>query len=110
MYPSDILHFWFDELTDKQHFTKDTALNATMRERFGATLEAAGRCAFFAWRATPEGRLAEILGLDQFSRNIFRETPKAMGSGLFELRRKGPEGIGRVFYCTQVGGSIVVLH
>ena len=35
---------------------------------------------------------------------------RAMGSGLFELRPKGPEGIGRVFYCTQVGRSIVVLH
>ncbi len=35
---------------------------------------------------------------------------KAMGGGLFELRPKGPEGIGRVFYCTQVGQMIVVLH
>jgi len=35
---------------------------------------------------------------------------KAMGRGLFELRPKGPEGIGRVFYCTQVGKTIVVLH
>ena len=35
---------------------------------------------------------------------------RAMGSGLFELRPRGPEGIGRVFYCTQVGRSIVVLH
>ena len=35
---------------------------------------------------------------------------KAMGNGLFELRPKGPEGIGRVFYCTQMGRSIVVLH
>ncbi|MFA6062389.1 MAG: type II toxin-antitoxin system RelE/ParE family toxin [Gallionella sp.] len=35
---------------------------------------------------------------------------KAMGSGLFELRPKGPEGIGREFYCTQVGQTIVVLH
>jgi phage-related protein len=33
-----------------------------------------------------------------------------MGNGLFELRPKRPEGIGRVFYCTQVGRSIVVLH
>ncbi|WP_410174996.1 type II toxin-antitoxin system RelE/ParE family toxin [Mycetohabitans endofungorum] len=32
------------------------------------------------------------------------------GEGLFELRPKGPEGIGRVFYCTQVGRRIVVLH
>lgn len=35
---------------------------------------------------------------------------RAMGAGLFELRPKGPEGIGRVFYCTQVGHTIVVLH
>ncbi len=35
---------------------------------------------------------------------------RAMGAGLFELRPKGPEGIGRVFYCTRVGHSIVVLH
>jgi phage-related protein len=35
---------------------------------------------------------------------------KAMGNGLFKLRPKGPDGIGRVFYCTQVGNVIVVLH
>lgn len=35
---------------------------------------------------------------------------KAMGGGLFELRPKGPDGTGRVFYCTQVGRTIVVLH
>lgn len=35
---------------------------------------------------------------------------RAMGAGLFELRPKGPEGIGRVFYCTQLGGVIVMLH
>jgi phage-related protein len=34
----------------------------------------------------------------------------AMGGSLFELRPKGPEGIGWVFYCTQVGKTIVVLH
>ena len=35
---------------------------------------------------------------------------KSMGSGLFELRPKGPEGIARVFYCMQLGKTIVVLH
>lgn len=35
---------------------------------------------------------------------------RAMGNGLFELRPKGREGIGRVFYCTQVGWVIVILH
>ena len=75
--PQPILHFWFTELTPKEHFAKDTALDATMRERFGATLEAATRCELFAWRDSAEGRLAEILVLDQFSRNIFRDTPRS---------------------------------
>ncbi len=35
---------------------------------------------------------------------------RAMGSGLFELRLKSREGIGRVFYCTLVGRKIVMLH
>ncbi len=35
---------------------------------------------------------------------------RAMGSGLFELRLKSQEGIGRVFYCTMVGRKIVMLH
>lgn len=73
----DILHFWFQELTDKQHFVKDPVLDTAMRNRFANTLEAAARCELFAWRATPQGRLAEILLLDQFSRNIFRDTPRA---------------------------------
>ncbi|MDZ7862248.1 DUF924 family protein [Acidovorax sp.] len=74
MQPQPILHFWFQELTDKQHFIKDLALDEAMRNRFGSTLEAAARCELFAWRTTAEGRLAEILVLDQFSRNIFRNS------------------------------------
>ena len=33
-----------------------------------------------------------------------------MGDGLFELRCRGQEGIGRAFYCTMVGQHIVILH
>ena len=82
---TDILHFWFEELTDKQHFAKDSALDATMRERFGTTLEAAARCELFAWRNSAEGRLAEILVLDQFSRNIFRGTPQSFAQDSLAL-------------------------
>ena len=77
MQAQDILHFWFEELSDKQHFAKDPALDAAMRSRFGTTLAAAARGELFAWRTTPQGRLAEILLLDQFTRNIFRDTPQA---------------------------------
>lgn len=85
MQVQDILHFWFEELTPKQHFLKDAALDAVMRQRFGTTLEAASRCELWAWRTTPQGRLAEILVLDQMSRNIFRDTPRAFAQDAIAL-------------------------
>jgi uncharacterized protein (DUF924 family) len=80
-----ILHFWFTELTPKHHFAKDAALDEAISTRFGATLEAAARCELFAWRATPEGRLAEVLVLDQFSRNVYRDTPRAFAQDALAL-------------------------
>jgi uncharacterized protein (DUF924 family) len=85
MNPEGILHFWFAELSPKQHFIKDAALDDTIRTRFGATLEAAARCELFAWRNTPDGRLAEILVLDQFSRNVYRDTPRAFAQDSLAL-------------------------
>jgi phage-related protein len=35
---------------------------------------------------------------------------RPMGEGLFEVRAKGKEGIGRAFFCTAVGQTIVILH
>lgn len=83
--PSDILQFWFTELTPKQQFTKDGGLDESIRTRFGPTLEAAARCELFAWRTTPEGRLAEILVLDQFSRNVYRDTARAFAQDALAL-------------------------
>jgi uncharacterized protein (DUF924 family) len=74
---TDILRFWFDELSDKQRFAKDLALDASMRERFGPVWLAAARGELFGWRTSAQGRLAEIIVLDQFSRNMFRDTPQA---------------------------------
>lgn len=85
MQAHDILHFWFEELSAKQHFSKDAALDAAIAQRFGATLQAAARCELFAWRTTAEGRLAEILVLDQFSRNIYRDTPRAFAQDAIAL-------------------------
>ena len=82
---SEILHFWFTELTPQQHFIKDAALDESIRTRFRPTLEAAARCELFPWRATPEGRLAEILVLDQFSRNVYRDTPRAFAQDALAL-------------------------
>lgn len=85
MVPQPILHFWFAELTAKQHFVKDAALDEAIGARFGDTLDAAARCELFAWRATAEGRLAEIIVLDQFSRNVYRDTPRAFAHDALAL-------------------------
>jgi uncharacterized protein (DUF924 family) len=85
MHPQAILDFWFVELTTQQHFAKDAVLDETIRTRFGTTLETATRCELFAWRATPEGRLAEIIVLDQFSRNVYRATKQAFAQDALAL-------------------------
>ncbi len=85
MSPADITHFWFTELSPKHHFAKDAALDEAIRTRFGATLEAAAQCELFAWRTTHEGRLAEVLVLDQFSRNVYRGTRQAFAQDALAL-------------------------
>jgi len=104
MQAQNILHFWFDELTDKQHFAKDAALDEAIRTRFGATLDAAARCELFAWRATAEGRLAEIIVLDQFSRNVYRDTARAFaqdGLALMLAQELVASGQGRLLSTAQ---------
>jgi uncharacterized protein (DUF924 family) len=75
--PTAVLQFWFDELSAAQHFAKDAALDAAITQRFALTLEAAARGELSGWRASPRGRLAAIVVLDQFSRNVWRNTPRA---------------------------------
>lgn len=73
----DVLRFWFEESTPKQHFSKDLEFDALIRERFAALHARAAAGELTDWRQTPEGRLAEIIVLDQFSRNLFRGEPGA---------------------------------
>lgn len=72
-----ILDFWFDAHTQANWFAKDNAFDAAIRTQFFNTWQAAqqGECAH--WRNTLHGRLAEIIVLDQFSRNLFRNQPAA---------------------------------
>lgn len=53
-------------------------------------------------------RLVELLA--EFGPEIGMPHSRAMGGGLFELRLRSRTGIGRTFYCFQVGKKIVVLH
>lgn len=75
--PEVVLRFWFEALKPADWWRKDAGLDAQIRERFGALHEAASQGACWAWRSTAEGRLAEVLVLDQFSRNIHRDSPLA---------------------------------
>jgi len=76
----DVLFFWFNDIKPAQWWVKDLDFDRLIERRFSALHEQAIRCELFAWRASAKGRLAEIIVLDQFSRNMFRDTPKAFGS------------------------------
>ncbi|WP_428774665.1 DUF924 family protein [Vibrio sp.] len=73
----EVLTFWFSELTPKQWFEVDEALDEHIRSRFAAIHAQAAQAELFSWRTTALGRLAEIIVLDQFSRNLYRNQPGA---------------------------------
>ena len=83
--PEDVLKFWFEELTPKQWYEKSASLDAEIERRFVGTLEAIVAGENENWRDTDKGRLAEIIVLDQFSRNIFRDSPKAFAQDSLAL-------------------------
>ena len=73
----DVLEFWFREIEPRQWWAADPTFDARLRDRFHRLLERAAGGELFTWRVSPKGRLAEVIVLDQFSRNIHRNTPAA---------------------------------
>lgn len=73
----DVLTFWFDECTPEQWFKKDISFDKKVNDRFGDLCLSASRGELASWRDSIEGRLGEIIILDQFSRNIWRDKPQA---------------------------------
>lgn len=80
-----IIDFWFNELKPKQWFDSSEELDSEIYERFGEIHDAAVKGELESWRATPEGSLAEIIVLDQFSRNIYRNQAAAFENDLAAL-------------------------
>lgn len=80
-----VLDFWFDETQPAQWWKVDPAFDELVRQRFATLHAQARRCELFAWRATPEGRLAEVIVLDQFARNLHRGTPDAFSADALAL-------------------------
>ncbi len=80
----DVLTFWFDAPGDAYHdktrpewFRKDDAFDAEIRTRFATLIEEALEGRLAPWAATADGAVAQILVLDQFTRNTFRDSPRA---------------------------------
>ncbi|MEO8752066.1 MAG: DUF924 family protein [Casimicrobiaceae bacterium] len=79
-----ILDFWFGRPGSPERatardawFRKDPAFDAVIRERFGDAISIAVAGGFGEWCGSADGALARVLLLDQFTRNVYRDTPRA---------------------------------
>lgn len=73
----EVLNFWFSEIEPRQWFIKDEAFDRLLSERFSGLLKQAAAGELYDWREDGRGRLAEVIVLDQFSRNIYRDSAAA---------------------------------
>lgn len=74
---NQVLEFWFDESNRPFWFAKSDDFDAKITEHFGVWIDKVGTGETANWRTDSYGRLAEIIVLDQFARNVHRGTPKA---------------------------------
>lgn len=81
----EVLTFWFEEIEPALWWKKDASFDALLIERFSTLHARACRCELYAWRSEPGGRLAEIIVLDQFSRNMFRDSALAFANDALAL-------------------------
>jgi uncharacterized protein (DUF924 family) len=79
-----VMDFWFGPPGDPQRdvprkawFEKNDAFDAQIRERFGSLIERALRGELQGWVSAPDGAVAQIVVLDQFTRNVLRGTARA---------------------------------
>ena len=68
-------------------------------------------CEFNAWPVGLRARFRALTArMEAHGPNLGMPHTRALGGGLFEIRAKADEGIGRGFFCTMVGQQIVILH
>ena len=72
-----VLNFWFNDTPPRQWFSKDPAFDALVRERFLELTRQAIAGDLGRWSETPQGGLALVLLLDQFPRQLWRESAMA---------------------------------
>ena len=76
----DVLRFWLEEAGPEAWYKTDPDFDALIRERFEALWEEARVGALDTWRTKPESCLALLIVLDQFPRNMFRDSAKAFAT------------------------------
>ncbi|WP_347453311.1 DUF924 family protein [Acinetobacter thermotolerans] len=81
----DILNFWFSDEAQPNWFAKSEQFDQSLTEQFSEILQQASQAELWSWRKSVEGRLAEIIVLDQFSRNIYRGTARAFAQDSLAL-------------------------
>lgn len=81
-----IINFWFKEIDQKKWWVKDLPFDQEIQTRFGSIHKAALNNELSSWRVSPLGRLAEVIVLDQFSRNIYRGLPESFASDPLALK------------------------
>ena len=75
-----ILQFWFDDIKPAQWWVKGNDFDQLIKDNYAALHASTHLCELYHWRQTPRGRLAEIIVLDQFSRNMYRDQPQSFAS------------------------------
>ncbi|QPF38043.1 DUF924 domain-containing protein [Acinetobacter sp. TTH0-4] len=81
----DVLDFWFNPETQPVWFAKSDAFDQLIQDKFSAVHTQAAQAELWSWRKIAEGRLAEIIVLDQFSRNLFRDQAHAFAQDALAL-------------------------
>ena len=77
---SQVLQFWFDELHTRQWLEKDETIDRSIAERFAGLHAELSTNVPMIWRTSAEGCMAAVVVLDQFSRNLYRQDPRAFAS------------------------------
>lgn len=117
----EIIKFWFEEISQTQWWKKDVQFDQLIASQFSEVHGQASRCELYQWRDTAEGRLAEIVVLDQFSRNIYRNSPLSFATDSLALAlaqeaiRSGadksvPEAMRSFFYMPFMHSESAAIH
>ena len=117
----EIIKFWFEEISQTQWWKKDVQFDQLIASRFLEVHGEASRCELNQWRDTADGRLAEIIVLDQFSRNIYRDSPLSFATDSLALvlaqeairvgaDKKVSESMRSFFYMPFMHSESAVIH